>query len=203
MSYIPIPTRTDGIDVNSAADINQLNDNIVNTVTNYTAADSLLQASILLEQAKGKVFHIQDNKASGTEGGACSATTWNIRTLNTVITNEITGASLDGGYQKFTLPAGTYELEISAPAYLTGRHKLRLFNVTDNSVFCYGTSEYSLNTASADSTKAFLKRKITLVSTTEFRVDHYTEVSKTVNGMGVRTSDGSTETYTTVYIRTA
>ena len=54
-------------------------------------------------------MHVQDQKAYNVDGGSSVADTWTSRDLNTVILNQIPGASLvSNGIQ---LPAGTYYIE--------------------------------------------------------------------------------------------
>ena len=55
------------------------------------------------------MIHVRDEKSTGTNGGTSSGATWNVRDLNTVIHNSITGASL-----VYELPydskAGTFQV---------------------------------------------------------------------------------------------
>ena len=55
---------------------------------------------------KTKLLHMRDEKANGTQGGTFTSGSWYTRDLNTVVTNEINGASLSSN--QFTLPAGDY-----------------------------------------------------------------------------------------------
>lgn len=54
-------------------------------------------------------FHVQDQKAYNVDGGTSVADAWTKRTLNTVIVNDIQGASLSN--DAVNLPAGTYYVE--------------------------------------------------------------------------------------------
>jgi len=54
-------------------------------------------------------LHVQDQKAYNVDGGTSIADAWTKRTLNTVITNDIQGASLAS--DQVSLPAGTYYVE--------------------------------------------------------------------------------------------
>ncbi len=72
-----------------------------------------------------ELIHIQDQKSDGTQGGTLTTGSWQTRVLNTVLTNEITGASL--ATNQITLPAGTYYTESEGLTYGTQggvRHKL-------------------------------------------------------------------------------
>lgn len=58
-------------------------------------------------------FHVQDQKAYNVDGGGSVADTWTKRVLNTVLYNDIQGASL--GTNEVNLPAGTYYVEALGP----------------------------------------------------------------------------------------
>ncbi len=58
-------------------------------------------------------FHAQDQKAYNVDGGTSMADAWTKRTLNTVIYNDISGATLSS--DAVNLPAGTYYVEGVAP----------------------------------------------------------------------------------------
>ena len=58
-------------------------------------------------------LHIQDQKPQNTHGGTFTSGAWRTRDLNTVLTNTITGSSLDSN--QITLPAGKYYVEASSP----------------------------------------------------------------------------------------
>lgn len=55
---------------------------------------------------EGQLLHLQHRQASGTDGPAASGSGFDKLVLNTVLTNEIAGASLASSV--ITLPAGTY-----------------------------------------------------------------------------------------------
>jgi len=114
---------------------------------------------------------IADVKAYNVNGGSASATTWHTRDLNTELDdpeNIVTIAS-----NQFTLQAGTYLVEWSAPAYNVNRHSTRLQNITDSTIDGEGTSEYASSTNSVvnRSTGAAI---ITLTSAKAFEIQHYT-----------------------------
>jgi len=83
-----------------------------------------------------RLLHVEDQKTSGSHGGSSVATTWTTRTLNTVVSNEISGASLSSN--QITLPAGKYYFEASAPAYKINGHRIKLYNATDASDISWG-----------------------------------------------------------------
>ena len=73
---------------------------------------------------------VEDQQADGTSGGTFTSGARQTRTLNTVVLNTITGASLLTN--QVVLPPGTYEIEWSAPAYRVEDHTTYLRNVTDS-----------------------------------------------------------------------
>lgn len=143
------------------------------------------------------VLHVRDEKASGTDGGGSSAGTWNVRDLNTVKTNQITGASLASN--QITLPAGTYRIRADAPAFQVRRHQIRLQNVTDTAVEMVGTSEIS-GDSSVSTTRSFLTGRFTIAAEKTFELQHWTQDAEATFGLGVETSSGEVEVYAEVWI---
>lgn len=95
------------------------------------------------------ILHVRDEKASGTIGQSLSQNTWNNkRALNTIKTNEITGASVTSDV--ITLPIGKYRLKGSATVAMGGgtvvariRAKHRLRNTTDGTTAVVGMQSAS------------------------------------------------------------
>jgi len=139
------------------------------------------------------LFHIQDQKANTTVGGAASATTQHIRDLNTEVTNNISGASLTANI--ITLPEGDYYIEATAPTYNVAAHKIRLYNTADSSVEIVGT-----NANSYWSDISTLSGYFTIAASKTFRIDHYTQNAKATDGLGRAVSSGDIEVYTDVRI---
>lgn len=65
------------------------------------------------------ILHVREEQAAGTNGGSFNNGSWQQRVLNTVVTNEITGASLSSN--QFVLPAGVYRIKARAPAQSVNR----------------------------------------------------------------------------------
>jgi hypothetical protein len=84
---------------------------------------------------------IEDQKAQNTSGGTATSGSWETRTLNTLVRNNGSLASLSSN--QFTLPAGTFYISWSVPGYACGRHQTRLQNITDASTAIVGTSEFA------------------------------------------------------------
>jgi len=143
-----------------------------------------------------KILHLQDQKSSGTSAGTFTSGAWQTRTLNTEVTDEI-GSTLSSN--QFTLPAGTYEIEASAPAYSVTLHQCRLYNITDAAVTLTGTNEVSANGGYATS-RSFVFGRFTIAATKTFELQHRCSVTKASDGFGGATSWG-TEIYANVIVR--
>lgn len=147
---------------------------------------------------------IEDQKASGTDGGTPSGTTTDLtRTLNTLVRNANTLVTLSSN--QFTLPAGSYYVEWSAPGYWVGSHQSTLYNVTGASTTRRGRTAFNNSATSPDRpsmTDSMGQAVFTIAGSTTFEIRHRVEIART-NGWGLASGFG-TETYTSVRIwRTA
>ena len=141
---------------------------------------------------------VSKQKSNGTEGGTFTSGAWQTRILNTVVTNEISGASLSSN--QITLPAGTYEIEASAPAYLVTHHKLKLRNISDTSDALIGTQAYCLGTDSVQ-TLSFLYGRITIAAPKIFELQHYCSVTQATLGFGIASGFNVIEIYARIWIK--
>lgn len=142
-------------------------------------------------------LHVRDEQASGTEGGANTGDAKNIRVLNTVKTNTITGASLASN--KITLPAGTFLIRARAPGYSVNKHKLSVYNVTTAATILVGGGQFAGNAYSL-STDATVCGRFTLAAKSEIRLEHYTQTEVATRGLGIMTGNGDVEVYAEVEI---
>lgn len=97
----------------------------------------------------GNLFHIQHKVASGGgDGSPLSANTWTQRNINTVVTNEISGASLTTS--TINLPAGTFWIDWRTP-YVWGDavdyFQTRLYNATSGTVITVGNGSIANSTS--------------------------------------------------------
>ena len=143
-------------------------------------------------------LYIEDQKANNTQGGSSVAGAWTQRNLTQVVTNSISGASLASN--RITLPAGTYFVEASAPAYLSNQHKLKLYNYTDSIDILIGSNEYSVNSTGV-MTRSHLKGVFTLDAQHEVELRHYVASTYASQGFGVATNMGVIEVYSQIEIR--
>tara|TARA_R100001039_G_scaffold39097_1_gene43808 strand:- start:1750 stop:2244 length:495 start_codon:yes stop_codon:yes gene_type:complete len=139
------------------------------------------------------LLYAVDEKPDGSSGGASNNDSYRTRDLNTILVNDIEGASLASN--RVLLPPGSYYIEASAPASYSDSHHLALFNYTGSTYECFGTSEYTDSGAGLDQTRSFLFCKVTIQAATEFEFRHYTQSSRTLTGLGVGRTQGSPEIY--------
>lgn len=149
---------------------------------------------------QSQVIHVQDQKASGTDGGALTSGAYYTRDLNTVLTNTITGASL--ATNKITLPPGSYEIYAGAEGLDVGNHKIKLYNTTAAADVLIGFSENNTQ-GSADpvSTLATVNGFFTIASTSDFEIRHRCSNTQGSNGRGSACAFGDVEVYAEVIIK--
>jgi len=141
-----------------------------------------------------QVIHVRDEKAQNTVSGTFTSGAWRTRVLNTSKTNTITGASLASN--QITLPAGTYWVHATAPAFNTGRHLAKLYNTTGAADVLLGTSAYS---GTFQSGQSVLSGQFTLTATSVLELQHRCETTHATQGFGVE-SNFATEAYSDVVI---
>lgn len=145
---------------------------------------------------KPKLMHLQHRVASGSNGGATSAGARVTRPLNTVATNEITGASLASNV--ITLPAGTYEVDGYSIGYGCDFFKAVLRNNTASTDLLIGTTERSDNSDFSTPRSTFFGR-FTLSATTALQIEHWAQ-STVAQGLGDAASAGVFEIYAEIRI---
>ncbi len=147
------------------------------------------------------LLHVQEEQATTVQGGASSAGV-NTRVLNTVKTNEISGASLASN--KITLPTGTYEVYAGAACYRGDAHRAWLYNVTDAGVEVYGANNYARDGGGGSAarwTTSLVRGRFTIAATKDFELRHQIDNAEATNGLGIAGNDGRTEVYSFVQIR--
>lgn len=143
-----------------------------------------------------KFLNIEDQKAAGTAGGSFTSGAWRTRDLNTVKTNEITGASLAAN--QITLPAGTYYCEWSCPAYGTSIntvHKTKLRNITDSSDIIIGTAERT-----AAQTRSIGSGRFTIGVSKVIELQHRISTTRNTDGFGQTAGFAVVEVYSSIKI---
>lgn len=123
-----------------------------------------------------QLLHVQDLRASGTAGDTPGTSTWTKKTLQTITTNEISGASLSSS--QITLPAGTYFID--GTSLMAGTNsssvRLRLRNITDSTDTMYSmTIRFATAVGSLNlyNTPTQIVGRFTIASTKVFEIQAY------------------------------
>ena len=144
------------------------------------------------------VAAFSDQKAANTSGGTFTQGAWRTRDINTTVgTNGISGASIASN--QITLPAGTYLIQGSAPAYDVNQHMTRFYNVTDSTVAINGGSAYT-DTTDTMVTHSPFSGVVVISGSKTFEVQHYCGTTAATFGFGIAANNGSVETYTQITI---
>jgi hypothetical protein len=135
-------------------------------------------------------FHCQDQKAYNVDGGTSIADAWTKRTLNTVITNDIQGASLAS--DAVSLPAGTYYVEGHAKHIAPANNPTSAIGAIfrDGVKVLQGSTSYTSNSYTLEIGVA-VSGMVTLTTTGVIDLRYYVGVSLASFGLGRSNSDGS------------
>ena len=171
------------------------------TATGTKDATTFLRGDNTFASAQGKfesqLLQVRHETSGTTHGGDAVAATDNVRILNTVVTNEITSASLSSN--RITLPSGTYYIDHVGFAYDCSSHRTLLYNITDSSVTLLGSNTYA-DVNNEVGNHSFLKGRFTISSQKVFEIRHYTDAAKSTFGLGVAGSDSRTNIFADVQI---
>jgi hypothetical protein len=189
-SYADSAARTTAIPSPTEADLSYLQD--TNSVEVY---DGSAWASIA---PTGGIAIFNETQSSATSGGTFSSGSWVKRTLNTTVVNTISGASLASSV--ITLPAGTYEVHASAPAFDVDRHVMRIRDTTNTTTLARGNPMYASATHDV-SNQSIAMGHFTLAGSADIEVQHRCQTGKAGNGLGVEGNFGDNEVYTRITIR--
>lgn len=165
-------------------------------VTQWAQAVALL-ASAAATAVTSQYLNVRDEKASGTDGGTFTSGAWRTRTLNTVKTNEISGASLSGN--EITLPAGTYRIVAKASAHRVKDNKIKLYNVTDGADVLIGMNAFCQG-GDGDGSIAPLNGQFTLDAQKNLSLMHRCKDTRNTIGFGYASTFGVVEVYADVEI---
>ena len=166
--------------------------------TNGTTAATIdSSGNVTFEKPTFSVALLADEQPNNTVGGTFTSGSWVTRTLNTEVSDTDGIVSLSSNV--FTLGAGTYVIEWSAPAYKVGNHQSRLYDNTNSNVVDYGTAEF---TSSSDNTqtRSFGEAKVTISASTSYKIEHRCYTTSNTYGLGANASFGNVEVYTQVKI---
>lgn len=128
---------------------------------------------------------VVDQKAAGSLGGTFTAGAWRTRDLNTVLVNTIPSASVSSN--QIHLPAGTYDVQASAPAYQVQDHFTQLYDVTHGVQLVPGSAEYA-GTSVGVAIRSLVAGRFTLAAAAVVELQHYCR--NTINNQGLGTGTG-------------
>ena len=157
-------------------------------------ADTLSSNCVTSAKLATKTFTsyaiIADVKASNADGGQFNSGAWRTRALNTEIADPDGIVSLSSN--QFTLGAGSYLIEFSAPACRLASHQTRLYNATTSSEVQIGTSHYAPPTSGHADQTSMGAGRVTITGSTAFEIQHRGAANSNVGedtfGFGVGSS---------------
>lgn len=146
------------------------------------------------------VVLLAETTSSGVPCGTIIGQQWNLRELNTVLSNTVPWCSLNHTVHQFTLKPGTYTLDVNSTAVGAGGHKLRVRNITTGDLY-YGLSSLSDSLRPSNSGNATLNTIISVsVTRNTFVLEHYAQNTSDNIGMGFPVNSGDDEIYSTIII---
>ena len=155
-----------------------------------TGATALEFATVSGTKFGSALFHVRDEKAATTGGGTTATGSFQKRTLNTTMTNEISGASIASSV--ITLPAGTYYINARVPFFGSVAYvKVRLRNTTDGTNTLLGSNSYQSSPAFGD---FWVIGRFTIAAQKDFELQYRCGDAVSGNGLGHQ-SDFDTEVY--------
>ncbi len=134
-----------------------------------------------------QTMHVVEEIAASGSSGTATSGSYFTRTLNTVVTNTITGASLASN--QITLPAGTYNIFAEVPSYRADGHiaKLRRVSATAADVVI-GTTGYSGSGSSNANSYSYIFGQFTVGTTGAYEVQQRVELTRASDGLGAPVS---------------
>lgn len=153
-------------------------------------------ATFLAAIPRVRVAYLKDIKSSGTDGGDFTTGGWRHRDINTISgDSEIVSVSAN----EFTLQAGTYHLDILAPAQTVGGNRARLYDVTNSAVVAQGNNNRAATGGNSGSVSV-INTTVTINVATTYKIEHRCNATQLTSGFGGANSYGTDEVYTTIKI---
>lgn len=146
-------------------------------------SDTSVATTAMVHAVAGSVLWVREEQTAGTDGGTFTSGADQTRNLNVTKHNGISGASVDLGANTITLPAGTYEIFATCPAFLVDNHKAWLSNDTDASEPIIGTIERCATT-DLSSTRSIIMGVFTIAAQKVFSIKHRCSTTRASDGFG-------------------
>ncbi len=175
-------------------DLGILRFNVDGTVDNTWSYNGLIETPSGSTNPATMIF---DQKASGVDGGTFTAGSWVTRELNQIITNS---SNVILNSNRITLYPGTYEVSASAPAFMCGKHKIRLQNITADVTEKNGSAAFSSNSGGGSVSSSLLEVTLVVTDSTDYEIQHRCSNTMADTGLGISTGFDDSEVYTMVKI---
>ena len=144
---------------------------------------------------------IADQKSDTTAGGTFTTGAWRTRDLQTEIADPDGIVSI--ATNQFTLAAGSYLIEWSAPALNVSKHQSRLYDVTGTAVVEIGSSEFTpspvIHSGGNVQNRSFGSARVSPSGSNAYKIEHNCSITIATIGFGQAASLGG-EQYTIVKI---
>jgi hypothetical protein len=149
-----------------------------------------------------RVAYVKDVKSNGTNGGTFTSGSWQTRDL-TVTEGDDSIVTL--GSNQFTLPAGDYRIEASAPGYRVEHHKIKVRNISDSTDDIIGSNAFSddyfnAGNSSSEQTNSVLSGKLLIDASKTFELQHRSASTLASTGFGLANTFSVDEVYSQVKI---
>ena len=147
-------------------------------ITDGTITSADLAAGVGAGKFESALFHVRDEKAVTNAGGGSTSGSFLTRTLNTSVTNEISGASLASN--QITLPSGTYYIQAAVPFRGDNATQTKLRNITDSSDTIIGTA----TGPNGSDGVSFINGRFTIAAQKTFEIQYRVATSRATDGLG-------------------
>lgn len=139
---------------------------------------------------------VWDQKANGSHGGSAVASpTVTTRDLNQISDPSSIGATV--GSNRVNLPAGTYHVTATVPAYAVIDHVAWLYDFTGSATLVAGSTAHSFSSGSQHSSSSNIAGVFTLSTASDLEIRHECHTARATQGLGYAHSLGShVEIYT-------
>lgn len=139
---------------------------------------------------------LKDRKTLGTEGGTCTSGAWQLRNINFEDVDTGGFAHFSSNGQVILEVAGTWEGEMSAPAFAVNEHQARWYSFTNATAIAYGTSQYA-QLAGNGYNRSLIETQFTSTADEVFGVQHRCTTTLANQGFGLEANFGP-EVYTII-----
>jgi hypothetical protein len=171
-----------------------LSNGITNSTNDIRGVDATASAVGVVKRQR--MAHVRDEQVSGTNGGTFTSGADRVRVLNAETDPD---SIVSVASNQFTLGAGTYKIEWSAPAYGCNLHQSFLYNVTDTAEVQRGSTEFTLDASDNAQSRSVGFAIVTIAGSKAFEIRHRCSTTKNTVGLGNASSFGN-EVYTQVFI---